>query len=366
MDGLLYFHGATIDPVNGLELQDLDSQQLLADTDALLLPNKGSPRRKAGQRRDAYRKCQKEERAILQVQDAELSRQLAKLQQFKRQEATQSAPGDTLALGAWKAIAIRQYESRMESEALQKRLRAAVNNRALMIQDLDTLLRKRMREVEKLTSVEGDSDLYKKKTRLGTKDAMLYKIYFENLDALYERIDEVFQEVGVTPTPGGILSRDDWEREEYYGFLDQENSLALKYSAPHQNRNGEVFNLATCHVARRYVEKTRMVMVWRALCEADEGFPGLNSDETGSAVVHAPTSGAHDPTTTLVQACIRIVRMHFHDGSSEKEGKADQFMELPVKTGVEDNEELGRMMEKLLLDDALATEGLFDKNGDLF
>ncbi|KAJ8557071.1 hypothetical protein ON010_g8894 [Phytophthora cinnamomi] len=119
-------------PDHGIKLEDLDSQQLLADTDALLQSlHTASPvqtnspntqilisdaklkskqelaKEKAGQRRDAYRQRQKEERAILRLQDAELSRQLTKLQQFKRREATQSAPGDPLTLGAWKAIATR-------------------------------------------------------------------------------------------------------------------------------------------------------------------------------------------------------------------------------------------------------------------
>jgi hypothetical protein len=112
-----------------------------------------------------------------------------------------------------------------------------------------------------------------------------------------------------------------------------------------------------------------MVVVWRALCEADGEFPGMNSDETGWCIVHSPERDAGflaDPTSTLVQACIRLVPMHFQDGSAEKEGKVDQFMELLVKTGVEDNQEIERMMERLLLDDALATDGLeIDANGDL-
>ncbi|KAG6603100.1 Rio kinase [Phytophthora cinnamomi] len=431
VSGFLSAQDSSAAPDHGIKLEDLDSQQLLADTDALLRSlHTASPVRtnspnaqilisdtklkskqelakeKAGQRRDAYRKRQKEERAILQVQDAELSRQLAKLQQFKRQEATQSAPGDTLALGAWKAIATRQYESRKESEALQKRLRAAINSRAVMIQDLETLLRKRMREVETLNCIEGVPELFEKKARLGTKDATLYNTYFENLDALYERIDEVFQDVGVTPTPGGILSGEPtrkmdgdteyfetigvgrvpfsfqrtcdavWEltsvphrqegRKVYDGLPDPENSLALQFCSPHRRENGEVCNLRWYHVVRRYVEKSRMVVVWRALCEADGEFPGLNSDETGWAVVHAPTNDATFAATTLVQACIRLVPMHFQDGIPDMEGKLGQFMELLVKTGVEDNQEIERMMERLLLDDALATDGLdIDENGDL-
>ncbi|GMF24370.1 unnamed protein product [Phytophthora lilii] len=409
---------ATADAPADLKLEEVDSQKLLADTEALLqslrpeasVPGdkRAAAREKAGQRRDAYRRRLKAEWASLRQQDAELSARLAKLQQLKAAEATQTAPGDSLALGAWRAVAMRQYESRMEAEALQKRLQAAVNSRAVMIQDLETVLRKRLREVE--TAVTEDvPEVMEKKARLGTKDATLYTTYFDNLDALYERIDEVFREVGVHPTPGGILSGRPtrkmdgkteyfetigvgkvpfnfqrtcdavWElasvphrlegRRVFNGLPDPENSMALQFLSPLKRENGEILKLRTYHVARRYIEKSRMVLVWRALCEVDGEFPGLNSDETGWCIVHTPVSDAHmfaDPTTTLVQACIRMVPMHFQDGTSEKEGTVDQFMELLVKTGEEDHQEIERMMERLLLDDALETDGLeIDSEGNL-
>ncbi|KAG7384938.1 hypothetical protein PHYPSEUDO_002084 [Phytophthora pseudosyringae] len=405
-----------------LELEEVDSQQLLADTDALLLSvnqsktaaktasktKKDVAREKAGQRRDAYRRRLKAEWATLRQQDAALSKQLETLQQRKTQEETQSCPTDSLALGAWRAIAMRQYESRTEAQALQRRLQAAVNSRAVLIQDLESVLSKRVREVEKMATVEVP-DVLEKKARLGTRDATLYNTYFQNLDALYERLEEVFEQVGVTPTAGGILSGEPtrkmhgeteffetvgvgrvpfsfqrtcdavWElssvahrqegRRVYDGLPDPDNSMALQFCSPLERENGEVLKLRTYHVARRYVEKNRMVLVWRALCEADGEFPGMNSDETGWCVVHSPESDPDffaDPTTTLVQACIRMVPMHFQDGSAEKEGKVDQFMELLVKTGVEDNREIDRMMERLLLDDALATDGLeIDADGNL-
>ncbi|KAK1929546.1 hypothetical protein P3T76_014944 [Phytophthora citrophthora] len=400
----------------GINLEEVDSQQLIADTDALLdslnrRPNKlktkeDIAREKAGQRRDAYRRRLKVEWANLRQQDTELSAKLEKLKQVKVQEETQSSPSDSLALGAWRAIAFRQYESRMEAENLQKKLQDAVNSRAVMIQDLENVLRKRVREVEKMSALEVP-EVLEKKARLGTKDAMLYNTYFENLDALYERLEEVFREIGDVPTPGGILSGNPtrkmdgdteyfetagvgrvpfsyertcdsvWElasvphrqegRRVYDGLPDPENSFALQFCSPLRTDNGQVIKLRTYHVARRYVEKNRMVLVWRALCEVDGEFPGLNSDETGWAIVHAPNSAdLLDAPSTLVQACIRFVPMRFQDGAQEANGTVDQFIDLLVKTGAEDNKEIERMMERLLLDDALATDGLdIDREGNL-
>ncbi|KAF1784831.1 hypothetical protein GQ600_10728 [Phytophthora cactorum] len=369
-----------------LKLEEVDSDQLIADTDALLQSlNRSKPtaktesktkldiaRMKAGRRRDAYRARLKVEWATLRQQDAELSKHLKKLKQLKTREETQSSPTDSLALGAWRAIAMRQYESRMEAETLRKRLQAAVNSQAVMIQDLENVLKKRVREVEKLTTVELP-EILEKKARLGSKDATLYDTYFENLDALYERLDEVFKEVGVTPTPGGILSGEPirkmngeteyfetigvgrvpfnfqrtcdavWEllsvphrqegRRVYDGLPDPENSLALQFCCPLQRENGEVLKLRTHQVARRYVEKNRLVVVWRGLCEADSEFAGMNSDETGWCIVHSPENDPDffaDPETTLVQACTRMVPMHFQDGS---EDKVDQFVELSLRRG---------------------------------
>ncbi|OWZ02439.1 hypothetical protein PHMEG_00025996 [Phytophthora megakarya] len=302
---------------------------------------------------------------------------------------------------------MRQYESRMEAEAWQKRLQAEVKRRAVMIQDLENVLRKRVREVEKMSTVDV-TEVLDKKARLGTKDAALYKTYFDNLDSLYNKLDEVFEKVGVNPTPGGILSCEPtkkkdgdseyfetigvgrvpfsfqrtcdavWElllvqhrqegRQVYDGLPDPDNSIALQFCSPLEMENGTVLTLRSYHVARKYVEKDRMVVVWRALSEADSEFPGMSSDETGWAIVHAPTSEVGflaDPMSTFVQACVRMVPMHFQD-NDEKGGNIDQFMKLMVKTTLEDNKEIECMMERLLVDDALATDGLeIDEDGNL-
>ncbi|GMF55159.1 unnamed protein product [Phytophthora fragariaefolia] len=376
----------------GLKLEDLDSQQLLADTDVLLQSLFQNPT-KIPIAQNLAHDTNKSKRGFCQDEGRPAPRCKVTIR-----KPVESVPGDPLALVAWRAVAFRQYESRMEAEALQKRLRDAVESRAAMIVDLESVLRKRVLEVEKFSNAP---EFLEKKARLGAKNATLYNTYFENLDALYKRVGEVFRDVGVSPTPGGILSGEPtrkldgdteyfetigvgrvpfsfqrtcdavWElssvphREEgrkvYDGLPDPVNSLAIQYCSPLRRENGQEFNLRTYQVVRRYFEPTRMVVVWRALCEADGEFPGLNSDETGWAIVHAPTNDADffaDPASTLVQACIRLVPMHFQDGGVEKEAKVDQFMELLVKTGVEDNQEIGRMMERLLLDDALAMDGM--------
>ncbi|KAF4134762.1 hypothetical protein GN958_ATG16018 [Phytophthora infestans] len=176
---------------------------------------------------------------------------------------------------------------------------------------------------------------------------------------------EYFETIGVGRVPFGFQRTCDavWEllsvphRQEgilvYEGLPDPENSLALQFCCPYQRENGEMLKLRTYQVARRYVETNRLVVVWRGLCESDSEFSGMNSDETGWCIVHSPDSNpdlSAESATTL----------------EDKDDKLDQFVELLVKTGAEDNREIELMMERLILDDALATDGLeIDDDGNL-
>ncbi|RLN38015.1 hypothetical protein BBJ28_00026691 [Nothophytophthora sp. Chile5] len=398
-----------------LPLEEVDSEQLLAETDALLksldkadseAEKRAIEKIRAGQRRDAYRMRQKAERASLRQQDAELTRRLDQLQAAKAAVKTQSTPEDSITLSAWRAIANSQYGNRLEAEALQKRLQAAVDSRAVLIQDLERVLRKRVREVD---STGGDLNSAEKRARLDSKEAKLYQSYLDNLDVLYAQSDEIFAAVGTTPTPGGIvgdvptrkLDGDTeyfetigvgrfpfsfqrtcdavWElaavphrqldRRVYDGLPDPENSIAVRFCSPCPRETGEVVTLRTYNVSRRYREASRWVLVWRALSEADGEFTGMHSDETGWCIVHDSASGLDSPseaTTTLVQTCVRFVPMHFGGDKVDTELKVDQFAQLLVETGQEDTREIAHMMERLILDDALATDGVaIDEQGEL-
>jgi len=393
-------HGFVLDPAYALEL---DSQQLLADTDALLQSLLSSSdvenapaesatkhdraKEKAGQRRNVYRRRLKTERLNLRRQEVELSNRLKLLKQRRSQQPVLPAPRDRLGVCAWKAVAMRQYGSRTEAEALQKHLQAAVSSRAEAIQELQRLVKKRLRGTERVMSVE---------SRPRTADATLFKAYFESLDALYNRLDGVFKEVGMSPTPGKLLGAEPtrktdgeteyfeqisvgsvpfdfqrtcsavWElvaaphrqdgRSEYDGLPDSENSVAVKFDSPLRQESGEELTLTTYQVARRYVDSSRTVVVWRALSEASGALPGMNLDETGWCVTHPPASGGADSTATIVQVCIRLTPMSFQAGHVGKAGEVKRFMDMVVKAAAEDAVEIERMFEQLLLEDWLTTD----------
>ncbi|ETN19247.1 hypothetical protein PPTG_04613 [Phytophthora nicotianae INRA-310] len=413
--------------VDSPKLHPLEYQQLLEDTDSLLqsLYSVTSPstnaaqnkktateiaKTKADKRRDSYRQRIKVERETLRFQKAELSRKLALL---KKQRIEQKAPtilGNSLNAIAWKTIAMRQYEARREAEALRKALRAEVTRRALVIRDIQGVMRKRSRGAHK--EVDDLLEAVETKPRSSTRDGTLFNAYFASLETLYGKLDEVFEEAGINsrPASGKMLGGEParkmhgetpylenigvtkvpfnyqrtceavWEllsaqhrqdeRSDYYGLPCAENAKAFQYCSSLRRENGAVLRLKTHQVSRQYIENSRMVVVWRALSEAAEEFPGLNMDETGWCVIHAPTSDSDcskDSTSTLVQACIRLTPMyHCKPCGSEQRRKLDQFMELSAKSVAEDNMEIEYMMERLLLDEALSTDGLaVDEEGNL-
>ncbi|OWZ09016.1 hypothetical protein PHMEG_00018346 [Phytophthora megakarya] len=297
---------------------------------------------------------------------------------------------------------MRQHEKRIESISLQKYLQSAVQSQSVVIQDLQNILKRRLQCEPKLSIP--DVILWNRST-MNMKDAMFYKTYFDSLSILYGKLDEVFKEVGFNLTQERIFAgvpmrKKDGETEYYekkwvgtvpftYGrtcdavwalaaaphrqdqrcqyddLQDAEDSIGVKYYVTVQN-NRETIIIRNYQVAKRYVEESRMVVVWRALSDASEDFPGITQDETGWCIVHIPSRNATDQGNTLVQACIRLTPMHFRSNDASMTRMVAEFMELSMKLGMDDSLEIQRMIASLLLEEALYSDELdFDDSGIL-
>ncbi|KAG7382026.1 hypothetical protein PHYPSEUDO_005387 [Phytophthora pseudosyringae] len=396
IDQLLYddvedFSGftATVTAATYPETGHVSWQRVVIDTDTTLLETHPTAKRaapislkvdidlhKARERNYAYRKRRKAELEALRRQEAELKRTLVMLTQHKSQRKRRPGSGDKFAVVAWKALARRQRDKRLEAVALQQLLQAAVS----ILQALE------------------------KKPALNVQDSMLYNAYFDSLRVVYDKLDKVFDEVGTNSTQGCVFGgqperkldgeteylekkwvgrvpftfqktceavwvlasaphRQD-RRSVFGGLADSDNSVAVKYFVPIRT-NGNSIELRTYQVARRYVEQSRVVVVWRALSDASDAFPGVNLDETGWCIIHSQTSDAAsdaDPHSTLVQACIRFTTMQTPDGRDQAEDTMSQFTALSMRTAVDDSLEIELMMDSLVLDDVLETDGLqFDE-----
>ncbi|KAE9346456.1 hypothetical protein PR003_g7414 [Phytophthora rubi] len=192
----------------------VSSHQLLAETEALLSseadnnsllganstrtvskaePISAEKRREirnaqAAQRRLRYRQKLKNEKETLQQQENQLSQESSRLHQARVDG--RSVQGDKT-LSLWKAIATRQKERRVEAEAQQRQLRAAVVGRARLIHQMNALLQRPDTQVEK-------NDLCGDRNDRG--ESALLRTFVGELGELYTCTDQIMEEMDFTVT----------------------------------------------------------------------------------------------------------------------------------------------------------------------
>ncbi|KAG6955507.1 hypothetical protein JG687_00011156 [Phytophthora cactorum] len=138
-----------------------------------------------------------------------------------------------------------------------------------------------------------------------------------------------------------ILGHRQEDRQIYREVEDPENTLALRFRL-------QGASLVVHHAIRRFQEKDRTVLVWRALTEGEGVFSGMHTDETGWCVVH---SSAMD-SCAIVETCSRVVPMHIGAAAS-RVSVAEQFTSIVIKSIEEDILQISMKLDKLLLDEAL-------------
>ncbi|KAF4035093.1 hypothetical protein GN244_ATG12863 [Phytophthora infestans] len=401
-----------------LTLGDLDQNTLLGDTGSLfdssvpdLLPLETIPtlsniapaptssdnakppavateqhrqRSKDAIRRSEYRKRQKAEKEALRREIDELSARLDKLQDAPGDGSLSPSTDDALSSCLWKAIASRQKDHRDAAEEEQLHLRAAITSRATLIEDLCGFLRKRVHDGSITNSEFEDAPRLQKRMRLEPTDSALFETFIQELHTVYLQTDEVTKACEQAETPSITKHKDGateyyqhverqtmpfkfqqtcnsvWhlaqlkhrqeDREIYEGVEDPENTMAMKFRVT-SRRMGETVSLLQRVVVRRYQEISRVVVVWKVFTEGEELFRGMHSDETGWGVIRPSTTS--DATGTILDTCFRNVPMHFSN-SSTCTPVVNEFTDMVVRTGEEENFTVMKALEKMLLDDALA------------
>ncbi|KAG7396242.1 hypothetical protein PHYBOEH_002560 [Phytophthora boehmeriae] len=362
---------------------------------------------KTGKRRDAYRKRLKAEWQELRCQEVELTRTLEDMQQARSKDA------GGLARSAWRAVAMRQLEGKCVAEAQQETLKAAVKRRREVIQDLEHTLRKRLKEVENARAEYKQSScvVMKKSRRVEPNDERLFEAYLDELDAIYAKTDDVFRSCEIEPKLGPFINSKPpkkregdteyfenlgvlhspfdfqrtcsalWQvthqpyrqldREQYSGLQDIDNTIAVRFRVRCGLQTGGVVSILTHFVARKYVEAARTVIIWRELWEGEGDFEGMHSDETGWCIVQPQSTDFFERTTTinsdalanapstLIQTCVRLVPMHFNTNILS-EPDIDQFTEVLVTSGKEDNMQMEQMMAKLRIGEDI-TSGIGER-----
>ncbi|KAG7393996.1 hypothetical protein PHYBOEH_005951 [Phytophthora boehmeriae] len=343
------------------------------------------PRSKDAIRRSLYRERQKREKEELRREIDELSNQLAKLESCNGNTLLPQATDMALSNCLWKAIATRQHERRRAAEDEQQRLRTAINSRASLIEDLCGFMRKRVNDGPITNGDFEDMPRVHKRMRLEPTDSALFDTFIQELHAVYSQADRVIKECEAELSSGSIsitkhkegsteyyqrtdrislpfnfqqtchsmwrmayLKHRQVDREMYDGMEDPDNTIAMKFRVTNQ-RMGETVSLLQRVVVRRFAEPNRVVVVWKVFAEGEGVFRGMHSDETGWCIARPSTSSL---SGTILDICDRQVPMHF-SSSTSKEPVVNEFTQMVLSTGEEENLTAKAGLEKMLLDDAL-------------
>lgn len=279
-------------------------------------------------------------------------------------------------------VAKRQLQAQVNAEETQRRLLTAIESRAALIHEFQTIIQTRV------SHVHDDATHQHKRIRFEPSDAEFFKAYVKVLDHFYAQTDEVLKTYGLDATDaswdhprrqwnedgkaGYYVYTDKYvlpfafqqvcwftwlvaqmqhrqeDRERFDGVDDPENTSAFKFRVSTRLNSGRSVSVLERAVIRRYVRDDRLVIVWRLFTEGEGIFTGMHADESGWCV-SIPLSGS-PVSETLTRTIMRHVPMHFRSKSTQ-DVAAQQFTGFLLDSGTENAREIGSRMEKLLLQD---------------
>ncbi|ETL34849.1 hypothetical protein L916_12968, partial [Phytophthora nicotianae] len=328
----------------------------------------------AAQRRVRYRQKLKDEKEVLKQQATELSAQLTSLQTSQAKRKAKQA--SNWMFGAWRAVAARQLERRMQAEQQQKLLRAEVVGRSRLIRRMSMLLDKLLEGSQRNRLVEWESI----ETDLESGGSPLFKTVLDDVDAAYLQINSVMNGLtfeSATQTPYKLTRQrkksavyfDTMDRmvfpykfeqaadvistvmltnpDEIVTVQDLKDTLTLKYHLKYQLSAEESASFRVYAAGKRYREKDRLVFVWRSMTEGLGQFEGLQSKETAWMVVR-PSSEKTGRSCTILESSSRVEPIGFGSASG-CDGKVDRFVDTLAKSGGEEFKLLIETMENLMI-----------------
>ncbi|OWY95133.1 hypothetical protein PHMEG_00034944 [Phytophthora megakarya] len=132
------------------------------------------------------------------------------------------------------------------------------------------------------------------------------------------------------------------------------DSATVKYEVTYRMKD-EIAKFQVYSVVRKYEEAERVVFVWRAFTEGQGNLSGYHTDETGWLSVR-PGDNTTACKSTIIEVYTRFVP--FGIGKTADENvNTDRFANIVAKSGEEEVNEMGRMLEKLLLGETKPSQG---------
>ncbi|KAL3664777.1 hypothetical protein V7S43_009957 [Phytophthora oleae] len=349
-------------------LSDLPSQHQANVRGRRRLKSSGDPKRerekaKDRERRAEYRERRLKERTDLLRQVKELTAELEESQKAKEATASMSST-------AWKLLAQRLKHEREEAEEHQQRLRAEVNARSTLVKDIYYRL------ASHYSANMGDA-LQRNRMRLHKYDMNTFMAYVGELDALYDKTDEMFRDSNCKDcgewnedaeegsyhykdrniVPIGFQQASDalWEashlpqrqsdRQEFNDTEDSDNTAAFKFRLTARLGNGRVVSVVQCSVTRRYQEDNRLAVIWRSFMEGEGEFAGMHADETGWDELTPTAEG------TMMRTYIQHFPMLVSTLSTSKP-VLQEFNGVVLEAVSDVGEEIYQRFEKLVLADS--------------
>ncbi|OWY95711.1 hypothetical protein PHMEG_00034215 [Phytophthora megakarya] len=210
-------------------------------------------------------------------------------------------------------------EERLKSETEQRRLTATMKIQANYIDNLRGLFGQDSTTFSNALQDPVVNDATD--SQHGTSDASLFTSLLEKIDSCYARFDDVLNGCGVVTMPLGIVNTTHWrdesgeldfyqnlhkfelpfkfekshpicwkamnfqqyqvDREDYCEYGDPENTIAIKHRMVHTLATGTSTSVLQRFVARQFIEKDRVVCIWKTYTEGEGIFRGMHSNQTG-------------------------------------------------------------------------------------
>lgn len=310
-------------------------------------------------------------------------------------------------LPVWQRIAERQLEARTKSEAENARLKDLLEGQIKLAKALEQMLRKR----PNVSIFSGDASSPGKRPRLQLDDDSVFEMLLEGIEPAYRSLDAVFRANGLYDTCDESIrhavvksKRDEStageSNEQDYLYLECVDVFVIPFDlhvsaqaawrsvtrrylkenhAAHQNvglpedtiaakfhvksdRKDTGGRVDVKLVMRRYIEKERMVLVWRTTSKGENQLSGMYTDETGWCVLKkipaaSSTTGGGPPAIgTVMQSCVHVVpkRSGAVVHESENSPEVGVLTKIVIDAYEDDLISINKTMENLLLEDALS------------
>ncbi|ETP11123.1 hypothetical protein F441_13353 [Phytophthora nicotianae CJ01A1] len=383
--------GAALSNSESLEVLDSSSDDLVSadqfsENEATSVrKTKNTGKQKGDNRRKRYRERVKNVRIELTCMKEELTLRLQEVIEARERKKSNARTDLTLSKTFWYDLATQQQQKRQRSEMEHRRLVAAVQSQNSYIDNLCNVLRVR----------NADSDIQAFKwLRLKSSDASLYQVYLKEVNDSYASTDQMFQECGMASLPIGTVSKfhrlgqgeiqstqyvhklllpfsfedtcnNMWktaklphrqiDREVYEDVGDADNTVGFKIRLKKTLTSGSSVSILKRVLSRRFQDGDRAVHVHRIFSEGEGIFSGLDSDETAWSSVRPYSDETR--TGTLIEVCSRQMYVPFITANPEA-STVKAFKDTMQNAIKEDEREIIKTLEKLLLDDTLAQIGI--------